>query len=74
LEHTRTNDGQEHWTHSDLDRPIKIQTTHINLIPKLIIKNALTLLGLTKRDFTSGFSRLVENFLNRRYTIVKIYF
>jgi len=47
---TRTNGGHEHWTRSDLDRPITIQT-HVDPIPEFIIKNALTLLGLTKKDY-----------------------
>lgn len=47
----RTNGGHEHWTRSDLDRPITIQT-HVDPIPEFIIKNALTLLCLTKKDFT----------------------
>lgn len=47
----KINGGHEHWTRSDLDRPITIQT-HVDPIPEFIIKNALTLLGLTKKDFT----------------------
>lgn len=46
----RTTGGHEHWTRSDLKRPITIQT-HIDPIPEFIIKNALTHLGLTKKDF-----------------------
>jgi hypothetical protein len=48
---TRTNGGHEHWTRLDLNRPITIQT-HVDPIPEFIIKNALTQLGLTKKDFT----------------------
>jgi hypothetical protein len=47
---TRINGGHEHWTRSDLSRPITIQT-HVDPIPEFIIKNALTQLGLTKKDF-----------------------
>lgn len=46
----RTTGGHEHWTRSDLKRPITIQT-HVDPIPEFIIKNALTQLGLTKQDF-----------------------
>jgi hypothetical protein len=48
---TRTNGGHEHWTRDDLNRPITIQT-HVDPIPKFIIKNALMQLGLSKKDFT----------------------
>ena len=47
----RTNGGHEHWSRSDLKRPITIQT-HVDPIPEFIIKNALSQLGLTKKDFT----------------------
>jgi hypothetical protein len=47
----RTNGGHEHWTRSDLKRPITIQT-HVDPIPEFIIKNALLQLGLSKSDFT----------------------
>jgi len=48
---TRTNGGHEHWSRSYLNRPITIHT-HVDPIPEFIIKNALTQLGLTKKDFT----------------------
>lgn len=48
--YARINGGHEHWTRSDLSRPITIQT-HVDPIPEFIIKNALTQLGLTKKDF-----------------------
>lgn len=47
----RTNGGHEHWSRTDLKRPITIQT-HIDPIPEFIIKNALVQLGLSKKDFT----------------------
>jgi hypothetical protein len=46
----RTNGGHEHWSRSDLVRPITIQT-HIDPVPEFIIKNGLRILGLTKQDF-----------------------
>ncbi len=48
---TRTTGGHEHWTRTDLKRPITIQS-HIDPIPEFIIKNALSQLGLSKKDFT----------------------
>ena len=47
----RANGGHEHWSRTDLKRPITIQT-HIDPIPEFIIKNALVQLGLSKKDFT----------------------
>lgn len=47
----RTSGGHEHWSRSDLLRPVTIQT-HIDPIPEFIIKNALKQLGLSKKDFT----------------------
>jgi hypothetical protein len=33
----RTNGGHEHWTRSDLNRPITLQT-HIDPVPEFIIR------------------------------------
>lgn len=46
----RKKGGHEHWSRSDLLRPITIQT-HVDPIPEFIIKNALKQLGCTKKDF-----------------------
>jgi len=45
-----TEGGHEKWTRRDLPRPIILQT-HISPVPEFIIKNALRILGLTKKDF-----------------------
>jgi hypothetical protein len=47
----RTSGGHEHWSRSDLLRPITLQS-HIDPIPEFIIKNTLKQLGLSKKDFT----------------------
>lgn len=47
---TRTKGGHEHWTRSDLTRPITIQA-HIDPVPEFIIKNGLRILGLERKDF-----------------------
>lgn len=47
----RISGGHEHWSRSNLLRPITLQT-HIDPIPEFIIKNALKQLGLSKKDFT----------------------
>ena len=46
----RINGGHEHWSRSDLERPITIQT-HIDPVPEFIIKNGLRIIGLKKQDF-----------------------
>ena len=48
----RKNGGHEHWTRSDLNRPITLQS-HVDPIPEFIIKNALSQLGLSKKEFLS---------------------
>lgn len=52
----RISGGHEHWTRADLKRPITIQT-HVDPIPEFIIKNSLTLLGLSKKDFIDWISK-----------------
>lgn len=47
----RKSGGHEHWSRTDLLRPITLQS-HIDPIPEFIIKNALNQLGLSKKDFT----------------------
>ncbi len=46
----RKKGGHEHWSRSDLLRPITIQS-HVDPVPEFIIKNGLRQLGLTKKDF-----------------------
>lgn len=46
----RIKGGHEHWSRSNLRRPITIQT-HVDPIPEFIIMNALKQLGFTKKDF-----------------------
>lgn len=46
----RTKGGHEHWSRSDLKRPITIQS-HIDPVPEFIIKNGLRILELSKQDF-----------------------
>lgn len=47
---TRTNGGHEHWTRSDLWRPITIQT-HIDPVPERIMKQILRALDMDKDEF-----------------------
>jgi len=46
----RTKGSHEHWSRSDLLRPITVQT-RVDPLPEFIIKNALKQLGLSKKDF-----------------------
>ena len=46
----RTNGGHEHWTRTDLLRPITIQT-HIDPVPERIIKQIVNALELDKEEF-----------------------
>lgn len=43
----RTTGGHEHWTRSDLMRPITIQT-HIDPVPERIMKQIIKVLDLDK--------------------------
>ena len=45
----RQKGGHEHWAKTELKRPITIQS-HIDPVPEFIIKNALRILGKTKKD------------------------
>lgn len=47
---TRTSGGHEHWTRSDLLRPITIQT-HIDPVPERIMKQILAALDIDKDEF-----------------------
>ena len=46
----RTKGGHEHWSRSDLNRPITLQS-HITPVPEFIIKQHLRYLNITKKDF-----------------------
>jgi predicted RNA binding protein YcfA (HicA-like mRNA interferase family) len=46
---TRNKGGHEHYTRSNLPRPITIQS-HIDPVPERIIKQGLSLLNKTKDD------------------------
>lgn len=46
----RTNGGHEHWTKSDLLRPITIQT-HIDPVPERILKQILNALEIDRDEF-----------------------
>ena len=46
----RTTGGHEHWSRSDLLRPISIQT-HIDPVPERILKQILSALDMDKDDF-----------------------
>jgi predicted RNA binding protein YcfA (HicA-like mRNA interferase family) len=49
-QHSRTTGGHEHWTRSDLLRPITIQT-HIDPIPERIMKQIINALEIDKYEF-----------------------
>ena len=49
-EKTRTKGGHEHWTRSDLARPLTLQS-HIDPIPQFIIRQHLRYLDMTPDDF-----------------------
>ncbi len=46
----RTNGGHEHWTRSDLLRPITIQT-HIDPVPERIMKQIINALEIDREEF-----------------------
>lgn len=48
--HYRTSGGHEHWTRSDLKRPITIQT-HVDPVPERIMKQIIVALGIDKNEF-----------------------
>jgi hypothetical protein len=53
----RTKGGHEHWTRTDLLRPITFQT-HIEPVPEFIIKNGLRTLGISREAFLKCISQL----------------
>ena len=46
----RTTGGHEHWTRSDLLRPITIQT-HIDPVPERIMKQIIRTLEIDRDEF-----------------------
>jgi hypothetical protein len=56
--HIRTTGGHEHWTRSDLSRPITFQA-HIDPIPEFIVKNALRGLNVDKKDFIETMEKIL---------------
>lgn len=48
--HHRTSGGHEHWSRSDLLRPISLQT-HIDPVPERIMKQILQALKITPQEF-----------------------
>lgn len=52
----RTNGGHEHWTRSDLLRPITIQT-HIDPVPERIMKQILSALDMDKDEFVKSLKK-----------------
>ena len=46
----RAKGGHEHWSRTDLLRPITFQS-HIEPVPEFIIKNGLRILGKEKKYF-----------------------
>lgn len=46
----RTSGGHEHWTRSDLLRPITIQS-HIDPVPERIMKQIIQSLGMNREEF-----------------------
>jgi predicted RNA binding protein YcfA (HicA-like mRNA interferase family) len=49
-QHIRTTGGHSVYSRKDLLRPIVVQT-HVDPVPEFIIKNALRVLGISKKDF-----------------------
>jgi hypothetical protein len=47
-----TSGGHEHWSRSDLLRPITIQT-HIDPVPERIMKQIITALEISKEEFAN---------------------
>lgn len=47
----RQKGGHEHWSRSDLNRPLTLQS-HISPIPPFIIKQHLKYLQITNTEFT----------------------
>ena len=52
---TKGRGGHEKWVKPGLLRPITLQT-HVDPVPELIIRNSLSNLGKTKKDFLIGIS------------------
>lgn len=53
LKATRTKGGHEHYTRSDIDRPITLQS-HKDPVPAFIIKQHLRYLSMSTKDFLNS--------------------
>ena len=56
-QHKRTTGGHEHWTRSDLLRPITIQT-HIDPVPERIMKQIINALEIDRDEFQEMLNNL----------------
>ena len=56
-QHKRTTGGHEHWTRSDLLRPITIQT-HIDPVPERIMKQIIIALEIDRDEFQEVLNNL----------------
>ena len=56
-QHKRTTGGHEHWTRSDLLRPITIQT-HIDPVPERIMKQIIIALEIDRDEFQEALNNL----------------
>ncbi len=52
----RTKGGHEHWSRSNLDRQITLQT-HIDPVPEFIIRQHLRHLGMSRDAFLKTISK-----------------
>ncbi len=56
-EYKRIEGGHEKWVRDGFARPIILQT-HIDPVPERIVKQCLTILGVTRADFEKELSKL----------------
>lgn len=50
----RTNGGHEMWAREGMARPVVFQT-HIDPLPEFVVKNNLTAMGVTRKEFLDFF-------------------
>ena len=50
----RTNGGHEMWSRDGMPRPVVFQT-HIDPLPEFVIKNNLTAIGVSRKEFLEFF-------------------
>ena len=51
---TKGRGGHEKWEKDGLERPITLQS-HIDPVPEHIVRNSLTTLGVTRKEFEAWF-------------------